>query len=195
MSDRSSTLPTSLPTSSSSVVKNQASAQQVYLSLGSNIEPVWHITAALDALAEIFGRLEISSVYESEAVGFVGDNFYNLVVGVNTSLSVGDLSRRLKAIEDANGRERSGPKFSGRTLDIDILTVAQLTGVVAEVVLPREEIVKNAFVLWPLAEIAGAEIHPQLQMSYTQLWQAYDKLLQKLWPVEFYWRSQKISPR
>ena len=54
---------------------------QVYLSLGSNIDRDHYIVAALDALADQFGELKISSVYESESVGFVGDNFYNLVWG------------------------------------------------------------------------------------------------------------------
>ena len=54
----------------------------IYLSLGSNIDRRQYICAALDALAENFGELDISSVYESESVGFEGDSFYNLVVGI-----------------------------------------------------------------------------------------------------------------
>ena len=65
---------------------------KVFLSLGSNIDRRQHISSALDALHQQFGELLISSVYESEAVGFVGDNFYNLVVGLETDLGVGDLS-------------------------------------------------------------------------------------------------------
>ena len=55
----------------------------VYLSLGSNIDREHHIKAALDALSDYFGALEVSKVYESVAVGFDGDSFYNLVVGIN----------------------------------------------------------------------------------------------------------------
>ena len=84
----------------------------IYLSLGSNIERYRHITAALDALADTFGELTISSVYESEAVGFEGDSFYNLVVCIETSESVGQVSKVLKAIEDANGRNRTAARFS-----------------------------------------------------------------------------------
>ena len=83
----------------------------IYLSLGSNIDRHRRIDAALDALAEGFGDLSISSVYESESVGFEGDSFYNLVVGINTSLAVGEVSKVLKTIEDQNDRDRSAPKF------------------------------------------------------------------------------------
>jgi len=160
---------------------------KVFLSLGSNINRHQNICAALDALTDQFGALEISSVYESEAVGFNGDHFYNLVVGLNTDLSVSELSRHLKNIEDANGRRRDDAKFSSRTLDIDVLTYADLSGVVDSVELPRQEILNNAFVLWPLAEIAADEVHPVAAKSYGELWQAYDKTSQKLWPVDFSW--------
>lgn len=115
---------------------------QVYLSLGSNINRAQYIRAALDALAGRFGELQVSRIFESEAVGFQGDNFYNLVVGLQTDLPVGQLALCLRGIEDANGRLRSGPKFSARTLDIDILTYDHLTGTVDGVKLPRGEIVK-----------------------------------------------------
>ncbi|WHI48939.1 2-amino-4-hydroxy-6-hydroxymethyldihydropteridine diphosphokinase [Microbulbifer sp. TRSA001] len=160
---------------------------QVYLSLGSNINRAQYIRAALDALAGRFGELQVSRVFESEAVGFQGDNFYNLVVGLQTDLPVGQLALCLRGIEDANGRLRSGPKFSARTLDIDILTYDHLTGTVDGVKLPRGEIVKNAFVLQPLAEIAPEVLHPVEQKTYRQLWNEYDQDSQKLWPVEFIW--------
>ncbi len=165
----------------------------VYLSLGSNIERERYIVAALDALQASFGRLQVSSVYESEAVGFEGDRFFNLVVAIETNLSVGDLSARLKKIEDVNGRTRLGPKFSGRTLDIDILTYGDACGEVDGIVLPRDEVTKNAFVLWPLAEIAEQAYHSVLKRSFGDLWIAYDKSSQQLWPVDFEWRGEKIS--
>jgi 2-amino-4-hydroxy-6-hydroxymethyldihydropteridine diphosphokinase len=166
---------------------------QVYLSLGSNINRHRHILAALDALADVFGRLQISSVYESKSVGFDGSNFFNLVVGVETDLTIQALSDCLKKIEDDNGRCRQGPKFSPRTLDIDILTYDDFVGVENGVELPRAEITKNAFVLLPLAELAAQQKHPQLAQTYGELWQGYDKNSQTLWPVDFIWRGQTIS--
>lgn len=165
----------------------------IYLSLGSNIDRHKHIVAALDALEDLLGDLIISSVYESKSVGFNGSNFFNLVVGADTELPLADLSEKLKKIEDANGRQRSGPKFSPRTLDIDILTYGNFVGVESGVELPRAEITKNAFVLLPLAEIAPAVAHPQLQKTYAELWAFYDKDSQVLWAIDFMWRDRKIS--
>lgn len=166
--------------------------RRVYISIGSNIEREHHVVAALEALAGWFGELDISPVYESEAVGFDGDNFYNLVVGVDTGWSVAELSRHFKQLEADNGRRRDVPKFSGRTLDLDILTWGGATGEVDGVNLPRAEIMTNAFVLRPLADIAPAELHPGCGRSYEELWRDY-RADQKLWPVDFQWRGQWIS--
>lgn len=155
---------------------------RVYLSLGSNIDRENHIKAGLLALESQFGALTLSPVYESESVGFEGDAFYNLVVALDTELSVGQINAAVKKIEDENGRSRTGPRFSSRTLDIDILLVGDLCGEFDGVQLPRDEIEKNAFVLLPLADIAGEEIHPQLAISYSDMWQQYRKT-QKLWQV------------
>jgi len=160
----------------------------VYLSLGSNIDRKRHISAALDALAERFGSLEISTVYESVAVGFEGDSFYNLVVGINSDLAVGEITKVLKHIEDCNGRDRSAPKFGPRSLDIDILTVDNLAGEIDGIKLPRNEVLKNAFVLQPLAELADDMIHPLTDKTIGQHWQEFDKTSQDLWPVKFDWQ-------
>lgn len=166
---------------------------EIYLSLGSNVDRHQHIANALDALAALLGELRISRVYESESVGFAGSHFFNLVVGASTHLGIAELNERLKKIEDDNGRKRSGPKFSPRTLDIDILTYGDFVGVEAGIELPRAEITQNAFVLLPLAEIAPQVLHPQLQRSYATLWQAYDQHAQALWAIDFEWRGKFIS--
>lgn len=167
---------------------------RVYLSLGSNIDRERHITAALDGLADAFGELTISSVYESEAVGFDGENFLNLVVGIDTDRPVAELSALLKQMEAANGRRRDVPKFSARTLDLDILTYDDVTGTIDGVELPRGEILRNAFVLLPMAEIAPETRHPLEGHTYRELWQAYERD-QRLWAVPFTWRGQQVSPR
>lgn len=165
---------------------------QVYISIGSNVDRERYVSAALDALDHWFGDIEISPVYESESVGFDGSPFLNLVVGIKTELSVGELSRRFKQLEADNGRRQDAPRFSARTLDLDILTYGNEIGRVSGVELPRGEIMKNAFVLWPLTDIAPNERHPVCGKSYGELWQAYNTD-QKLWPVDFHWQGRQIS--
>lgn len=156
---------------------------RIYISVGSNTNREHYIRMAVRELAEAFGELTLSSVYESEAVGFRGDAFYNMVIGANTVFSVAECVSVFKAIEDKYGRVRGGEKFCGRTLDLDLLTYDNL--ICAEPVeLPRAEIIENAFVLWPLAEIAADLHHPVLQQTYQSLWQGYAKA-QKIWPVPF----------
>lgn len=156
---------------------------RIYISVGSNIQREANIRGAVHELTQAFGSLLLSSVYESEAVGFVGDAFYNLVVGADTSLDVAGVVSLCKQIEDNYGRVRDGVKYCGRSLDLDLLTYDQL--ICAEPVeLPRAEILKNAFVLQPLAELAPDTLHPVTQQSYAALWQAY-QIPQKLWVVPF----------
>lgn len=169
-------------------------AATVYLGIGSNVDRERHVLAALNALSERYELFAVSSVYESESVGFDGSPFYNLVVGIRTGESIATLSRFLKGLEVDNGRRPGMPKFSPRTLDLDILTYDDRVGVIDGVELPRGEILTNAFVLRPLAEIAPAVEHPEKNRTYQQLWAEYTGD-QKLWPIPFSWQGRAISPR
>lgn len=171
---------------------NQQAKIEVALSLGSNIDRYRHISGALDALAEAFGELLCSPVYESEAVGFDGSAFLNSVVLVRTHLPLADIVPLLKRIEDDHGRNRSGPKFSPRTLDIDVLTYGDVVGELDGIELPRAETAQNAFVLKPMADILPDTRLPGSDQSYSELWAAYPKDRQKLWPVAFQWRDQVL---
>ncbi|MDP7593758.1 MAG: 2-amino-4-hydroxy-6-hydroxymethyldihydropteridine diphosphokinase [Litorilituus sp.] len=164
---------------------------RVYVSLGSNINRCQHISAALDVLDRYFSPLIISNFYDCQPIGFDGDNFLNLVVGFDCADSIATLSEKLKVIEDDNGRIRTGPKFSSRTLDIDILTYDSVVGCVEGVILPRKEITENAFVLLPMSEVAAKAIHPVLKKTYQALWQQYNQQSQKLSLIDFTWRSKK----
>ena len=158
---------------------------RVYLSIGSNIERERHIRAGITALRAHFGELALSRVYESAAVGFEGEHFYNLVAAFDTEQPVQQVAATLRMIEDEHGRTREGPRFSSRTLDIDILLYDDLILHEGKLVLPREEITRNAFVLWPLAELAPDLRHPVLQQCYAELWATFDQDSQPLWPVPF----------
>lgn len=162
---------------------------EIYISLGSNINRQHYIKHGLNALTDAFGTLMLSSLFESEAVGFAGKPFYNMVVGVKTEQTLAEVATTLRAIEFAHGRCQNAKKFSPRTLDLDLLLYDD---VIAEspAQIPRDEITKNAFVLWPLAELAGHLIHPVIGKSYNQLWQQYDKNNQKLKKVPLIWQAQ-----
>lgn len=165
----------------------------VLLGLGSNAQRMKHLTAALEALEELLGPLQCSPVFESLAVGYKGENFYNLVVRAETQLSLLTLDRQLKSIEADNGRYVSNRK--GLPLDIDVLTYGDQVGTFGDgLVLPRPEILHNAFVLWPLALLVPEQIHPSAGQSFVQLWQEAH-IVQQLWPVAFQWRDQALTPQ
>ena len=148
---------------------------KVYISIGSNIDRDKNILASLKALEHNFGKLTISSIYESEPVGFTGDAFYNLVVGFNSELGVKEVAKLLRQIELDNGRTRDSQKFSARTLDLDLLLYNDLILNDGRLQIPRDEIERYAFVLEPLAEIAPAIKHPINHLSYAELWEKFDK--------------------
>lgn len=152
----------------------------VWLSLGSNEAPEKHIPQALHDLEALFGELRVSPVYESEAVGFDGANFHNLIVGIYSSYSPRELVAQLRRVEARHGRKRTADKFLSRTLDIDLLTYGDQIVDDGSIQLPRDEILKYAFVLLPLSEMAADEVHPQTGRTYSQLWEAFDKQDQQL---------------
>jgi len=158
---------------------------KIYISIGSNIDAEKNIRLAVRALREHYGKLILSSVYESEAVGFDGDNFLNLVAALNTDEDVHTVAAQLRKIEDDNGRVRSGPRFSSRTVDLDLLLYDDLVLKEENLELPRDEITKNAFVLLPLDEIAPQLIHPLSGKTICDHWVNFDKKSQKLWLVDF----------
>ena len=167
----------------------------VLLSLGSNIDRQRSIVSGLDALRALFGALTPSSVYDSESIGFVGQPFLNLVVEIETDWAVAELARQLRAIEFAHGRPVNPVRGSPRQLDIDILTYDELIACVAGIDLPRAEILENAYVLQPLAELRPSACHPANGVCYGDLWSRFDQSSQRLSLVDFHWRGQQISSR
>ena len=121
-----------------------------YLSLGSNINPESNLELAISTLKKILTETECSSIYQTQAEGFEGDDFLNLIFSGVSSLAFEDLNKKLKDIEDSSGRDRNAKKFSSRTLDIDI--VLQLNDE-EEILFESDEIAKYRFVSEPLEEL------------------------------------------
>jgi 2-amino-4-hydroxy-6-hydroxymethyldihydropteridine diphosphokinase len=167
------------------------SLTQVYLGLGSNIEREPHLRAGLDALAGFLIEVRCSAVFESQPVGIKSGLFFNLVVSAFTDLSLMELDRRLKSIEADNGRY--APDRKGLPLDIDVLLYGDLVGNFDGLILPRAEILKNAFVLWPLSMMAPDRIHPEVGKTLAELWRDA-QIDQVLAPVAFEWQGQQLTP-
>jgi 2-amino-4-hydroxy-6-hydroxymethyldihydropteridine diphosphokinase len=146
-----------------------------YISIGSNIDKELHIPASIKDLQIQFGAIVLSSIYETKAVGFSGDDFYNLIVRFESDLNAREVAKILRQIELAHGRDRSSQKFSARTLDLDLVVFGDQIIRDGRLQIPRDEIEKYAFVLEPLAEIAGPEKHPVNGKTYAELWAAFDK--------------------
>lgn len=146
---------------------------RVYLSLGSNVEPLRHLAAAIDELRARFGPLAVSPAYRTRSVGFDGPDFVNLAVGLDTDLPPQELNDWLHALEDRHGRRRDVPRFSDRTLDVDIVFYGRLvTEGPGHLQVPRDEL-KHAFVLKPIADIAPDFTHPVSGRSMAELWAAF----------------------
>jgi 2-amino-4-hydroxy-6-hydroxymethyldihydropteridine diphosphokinase len=158
---------------------------RVYVSVGSNVDRDHNIAMALRLMEASFGELQRSSVYESAAIGFDSDPFYNLVVGFDATYSPLEIQDALHCIEEASGRTRT-TGLSARTLDLDMLLYDDLVIDADSLALPRTDISRYAFVLGPLAEIAGEQRHPVSGERYADMWSAFDEAGQVLsridWP-------------
>ncbi|KLD62992.1 2-amino-4-hydroxy-6-hydroxymethyldihydropteridine diphosphokinase [Dyella japonica] len=146
---------------------------RVYLSLGSNLEPARYLRAAIDELRTRFGALSVSPAYRSKSVGFDGADFVNLAVGLDTELSPEALNDWLHALEDRHGRRRDVPRYSDRTLDVDIVLYDDLVRQgEGHLDIPRKEL-RHAFVLKPIADIAPELRHPLSGQTMAALWSSF----------------------
>jgi 2-amino-4-hydroxy-6-hydroxymethyldihydropteridine diphosphokinase len=146
---------------------------RAWLSLGSNLEPEKHLRAALAELRASFGEIVVSPAYRFGAVGFDGPDFLNLAVGIDTALDAPALNAWLHALEERHGRRRDVPRFSSRTLDVDIVLFGdQVLLGPGNLEVPRAELAQ-AFVLEPLADIAPEIVHPVSGKTIDELWRAH----------------------
>lgn len=146
---------------------------KVLLGIGSNIDREENIVSGLGALSRLVDGMKLSPVYETSAVGFDGEDFFNLVVSGNARLPLGAFAREIKRIEFEHGRLPTAKKFSSRRLDIDILTYGNLVGNYAGVTIPRSDITEYAYVLLPLARLEPDMRHPATGERYSELWEKF----------------------
>jgi 2-amino-4-hydroxy-6-hydroxymethyldihydropteridine diphosphokinase len=148
---------------------------RVFVGIGSNIDREHNIGRGLALMRRHFGELLLSGVYRTKAVGFEGEDFFNLVAGFDTELAPDTVVRLLRAIETTHDRSRSPSRFSARSLDLDLLLYGDLVRHDGVVDVPRADIVKYAFVLEPLAEIAADLCHPETGERFADLWARFDR--------------------
>ena len=158
---------------------------RVYVGIGSNIDRENNIRGAVHELTARYGPLILSPVYESRAVGFAAENFYNLVAGFDTGEPIEDIKETLARIESQYGRARGENRFSARTLDLDLLLYGDTVRHDDRVDLPHPDIRRYAFVLRPLADIAPDGRHPETGLVYVKMWEQFDKNKQELTAVDF----------
>ena len=147
----------------------------VYVAAGSNVAPVESLAKALAALRQRFPDLVVSPAYQNAAVGFEGDDFINLAVGFTTHLPLAGLLAELHAVEALCGRGRDEPKWAKRRMDLDVLLYGGLVGEFPGAKLPRPDLVRRAFMLGPLADIAPDTLHPTLGVTIAELWSRFDR--------------------
>lgn len=143
-----------------------------WLGLGSNVNAEANIRAGISELRETFTNVSLSPVYVSTAVGFSGDDFINLVARVETDMQPLELRDYLRDLEDRHGRKRDVPKFSDRSLDIDILFYDDLVLLSPVLEIPRAEILKFSHVLKPLADLDPDLVHPAERRTISEIWES-----------------------
>ena len=141
---------------------------QVFISIGSNIDPFKNIDKVKILLNDLF-ECTFSGLYETVAEGFEGDDFVNCVVGFKTDITPTKLNENLKDIEKNMGRTDGQKGMSNRIIDLDLILYGDLVLNDNNLSLPSDDIEKYSFILEPLVEIAGDIKHPVSKQSFKSL--------------------------
>ena len=146
--------------------------RRVGFSLGSNLgDRLATLERVCDHLADLFGSLRLSQVYETEPVGCPPGSpaYLNACVEVETALPAQEILQLCQRIERELGRTRSGTYGEARTCDIDLLYCGTETCATAELTLPHPRAHERAFVLRPLCDIAPALVLPGQEKTVAEL--------------------------
>jgi 2-amino-4-hydroxy-6-hydroxymethyldihydropteridine diphosphokinase len=165
----------------------------VYVAAGSNVEPESNLARALDALRRSFPGLAVSSCYRNKAFGFEGEDFLNLVTGFETELTLDEVLSILRRIEADCGRSRDAPKWAPRSMDLDVLLFDDLVCSTPSLTLPRPDLLRRAYMLGPLAELAPELVHPTAHRTIGTLWSQFDQEAHPLERVELGQRRRNCA--
>ena len=143
---------------------------RAWVAIGGNVEPERRLPQAARLLRARFADVRFSRCYRNAAFGFDGADFYNAAASFRTTLGVPELVAVLHAIEEQCGRGRADPKWAPRVMDIDLLAYGDTTGRFEGARLPRPDLVRRAYMLGPMAELAPAWRHPVAGRTLAELW-------------------------
>lgn len=155
----------------------------VYVAIGSNIQPERYVAQALAALEAHYAPLRVSPAYRNRAVGFEGEDFINLVVGFATADALARVRARLQEIEAACGRPSDAARWAPRTVDLDILLYGESVCTEPGMVVPRPDLARRAYMLKPMVDLAPDVLHPTLHRTMRELWAQFDQQAHELVPV------------
>ncbi len=147
----------------------------ILLSIGSNIDRDKNVRYAIRKIAERYGEINLSPVYETSSVGFVGQPFLNLVLGLHSGDDLLQIREYLRGIESDVGRVRGRKSFDNRLLDIDVILFGDKNLRSAGFEIPRHEIEKFAYVLKPLSDLHPKMVHPVTGKTYDRMWQDFSE--------------------
>ena len=161
------------------ICENIEKMNDVYLSLGSNEgNRMLQLQNAIRAISNLNLKIEkVSSVFETPAMGFDGNAFYNLCLHLTTQLLPIDLLKSFKKIENDSGRvqRKKGEPYRNRPIDIDILFYGSTVLETPTLTLPHPLLDQRIFVLAPLEEIATEFVHPLRKMNVSELLKSNNK--------------------
>ncbi len=146
----------------------------VYIGVGSNIDPTAHIDQALRRMRARFGRLEVSDTYRNAPVGFAGEDFLNLVVAFASARSLASVVHDLIEIELRIGKDFSTPRLSAQIIDLDLLLFGDLILRTDRLEIPRPETLTATYCLRPLAEMSPNRVHPTAGKTFAELWTSHE---------------------
>jgi len=157
---------------------------QVFVAIGSNVEPTMRVPQSARALKRSFADVRFSNCYTNPAFGFKGPDFVNAVAGFVTTLTIEQLLQSLRQIEQQCGRAASDPKWEPRAMDLDLLLYGDEVGSGPGYTLPRPDLLKRIYMLGPLAQLAPDFIYPPSGPSIGRLWQQFRREGLSLVPLE-----------